>query len=63
MAVKKINQPRKPKGRRPLDVPVDIIKKIDRSTSSRDESVRRLQELYDLPKEIAERLLDESQGP
>ena len=61
MAAKKIKRPLKPEDKLPLDVPVDIIEEINSSSSSREDRVRRLQEQFDLPKEIAERLVHESE--
>jgi len=60
---KKIKRPGKPKDRGPLDVPADIIKELNSSTAGLEERIRRLQEQFDLSREIAERLLAETEGP
>jgi len=62
MSLEKVKLPRRPEDRGPLDVPGDIIKEINRSAASREERIRKLQERLDLSREIAERLLKESEG-
>ena len=45
------------------DLPNDVVTEIRSLTTDREERIKQIQERLDLPREIAERLLEESLSP